>query len=140
MLHQYFALFFPFQTTFYCNSRYWSDKSQYNLPGGRTGFDARETKLPTNWNTSFSKICLGMKIGKQIMINFIVINKQANSLYSLIADGKYRATSLSRDAWKKLIGSQASLQQNCNKEGFIAAFGNGGSKARIGILRNNENH
>ena len=77
-----------------------------------------------------------MKIGHQK--HFIVINKQANSLYSLIADGQYRNTSMGRDTWKTLIGSQASLQLNCNREGFnldeifIA-------KARIGILGNNEN-
>ena len=79
-----------------------------------------------------------MKIGQQI--NFIVINKQANSLYSLIADGQYRATSLGRNKWKTLIGSQASLQNNCNREGFNAVGTNGAhSKARIGILGNNEN-
>ncbi|XP_078351355.1 uncharacterized protein LOC144636086 [Oculina patagonica] len=79
-----------------------------------------------------------MKIGQQF--NFIVINKQANSLYSLIADGQYRATSLGRNTWKTLIGSQASLQFNCNKEGFNAvgtSFSN--SKARIGILGDQEN-
>ena len=43
------------------------------------------------------------------------------SLSSLIAYGKYRATSLGRNAWRKLIGSQSSLQANCNKEGFNAA-------------------
>jgi len=37
--------------------------------------------------------------------------------------------------WKTLIGSQASLQRNCNKEGFNVAIG----KARIGIVGNNEN-
>ena len=36
-----------------------------------------------------------MRIGHQT--KFIVINKQANSLFSLIADGKYRATSLGRN-------------------------------------------
>jgi len=36
-----------------------------------------------------------MRIGQQIKL--IVINKQANSLYSLIADGQYRATSLGRE-------------------------------------------
>ncbi|KAL9953701.1 hypothetical protein ACROYT_G041156 [Oculina patagonica] len=119
------------------SSRYWSDKNDYNLAGGETGFDTQETKLPTYWNTSFSKICLGMKIGQQI--NFIVINKQANSLYSLIADGQYRATSLGRNTWKTLIGSQASLQYNCNKEGFNAASGDTTlGKARIGFLGNNE--
>ena len=78
-----------------------------------------------------------MKIGDQI--NFIVINKQAESLYSLIADGQYRATSLGRTTWKTLIGSQTSLQPNCNKEGFNAmGNSNSYSKSRIGILGNNE--
>ena len=45
-----------------------------------------------------------MKIGQQI--KFIVINQQANSLYSLISDGQYRKTSLGRDTWKSLIGSK----------------------------------
>ena len=71
---------------------------------------------------------------------FIVINKQANSLYSLIADGKYRSTSLGRETWKSLIGSEASLQHNCNREGFNAKSDRKqNSKARIGILFNNEN-
>ena len=79
-----------------------------------------------------------MKIDNQI--NFIVINKQANSLYSLIADGRYRNTSLGRDTWKSLIGSEASLQDNCNKEGFNAYSKDlDHSKVRIGILGNNEN-
>ena len=130
--------FFPSQTTFHYNSGYWSNKTEYNLRGGETGFDAQEAKLPTYWNTSFSKICLGIKIGQQI--NFIVINKQANSLYSLIADGQYRATSLGRNTWKTLIGSQASLQLNCNREGFNAvADWINKSKARIGIISNNQN-
>ena len=78
-----------------------------------------------------------MKIGQQI--KFLVINKQANSLYALIADGKYRATSLGRNTWKTLIGSRASLQPNCNKEGFnTAGSAKDHSKARIGILGNNE--
>ena len=78
-----------------------------------------------------------MKIGQRI--NFIVINKQANSLYSLIADGQYRTTSLGRNTWKTLIGSQASLQINCNKEGFNAEHWGGHAKARIGILGNEQN-
>ena len=79
-----------------------------------------------------------MKIDQQI--NFIVINKQADSLYSLIADGQYRATTLGRDTWKTLIGSQASLQLNCNMEGFNGLCSSGGhSKARIGFVGNNEN-
>ena len=70
--------------------------------------------------------------------NFIVVNQSANSLYSLIADGQRRATSLGRDTWKTLIGSQASLQHNCNKEGFnVKCTEISHSKARIGIVSNN---
>ena len=79
-----------------------------------------------------------MKIGQEI--NFFVINKNANSLYSLIADGQYRATSLGRGTWKTLIGSEASLQSNCNREGFNAAADPSvNAKARIGLISNNEN-
>ena len=79
-----------------------------------------------------------MKIGEQE--NFTAINKSASSLYSLIADGNYRATSLGRNTWKKLIGSRASLQRNCNKEGFNAVGENHShSKARIGYIANQEN-
>ena len=100
--------------------------------------DTHETKLPTYWNTSFDKICLGMKIGQQF--KSVVIKHQARSLYSLIADGKYRATSLGRNTWKKLLGSRASLQPNWNKEGFnVVGIHKAWSKARIGILGNNEN-
>ena len=80
-----------------------------------------------------------MKIDQQ-PVKFIVINKQANSLYSLIADGNHRRTSQGRDTWKSLIGSKASLQHNCNREGFNAKSDRKqNSKARIGILSNNEN-
>ena len=135
-----FCIFFlfNFQNTFHFNSKLWSNRNEFNLPGGKTGLDSQETKLPTYWNTPFSKICLGMKIGHQI--KFTVINVHANSLYSLIADGHYRATSLSRNTWKTLIGSQASLQYNCNKEGFNAVCSSSSnSRARIGVVGNNEN-
>ena len=126
------------QQTFNYSSTLWSNKETFNLDGGKTGFDSQETKLPSYWNTSFSKICLGMKINDN-QPKFIVINQQANSLYSLIADGQYRNTSLGRDTWKSMIGSNASLQYNCNKEGFNAVGDNSGqSKARIGIIGNNQ--
>ncbi|XP_022791181.1 uncharacterized protein LOC111330577, partial [Stylophora pistillata] len=78
-----------------------------------------------------------MKIDQEL--RFIVVEKQASSLYSLIADGIYRATLPGRDKWKKLIGSRASLQLNCNMEGFnVKASNLGYSKARIGIVTNDE--
>ena len=129
--------FISTKLTFHFKSKLWSNRDDFNLTGGKTLFDNHETKLPTYWNTSFSKICLGMKIGNQT--RFIVLSKRANSLYSLIADGNYRATSLGRDTWKSLIGSSASLQPNCNMEGFNckSEISNNG-KARIGFLGNNE--
>ena len=72
-------------------------------------------------------------------IKFMLVNKQAQSLHALIADGKYRATSLGLNKWKKLIGPQASLQVNCKKEGFNAAAGRSGyAKIRIGIIGNDQ--
>jgi len=77
-----------------------------------------------------------MKIGQQI--NFIVINKQSDSLHSLIADRQYHPTSLGRKTWKSLLDSQGSLQTNCNKEGFNVACSASSAVARIGIISNNE--
>ena len=78
-----------------------------------------------------------MKVGHASDVKFIVINRHANSMYSLLADKHYRATSLGRNTWKTLFGSLASLQHNCNKEGFNAAGTY--TSLRIGILGNNEN-
>ena len=70
---------------------------------------------------------------------FITISRNASSLYSVIADGQYRDTSLGRNTWKSLIGSEASLQHNCNQQGFnTVGKVAGSSKARIGIIGNNE--
>ena len=131
-------LFIFTQPTFRYDSNLWSNKETFNIASGETGFDTQETKLPTYWNILFSKICLGIKVSHQI--NFVVINKRADSLHSLIADGQYRATSLGRNTWKTLMGSKASLQSNCNKEGFnVTCSFNAASKARIGFVCNNEN-
>ena len=144
--HNYFiqkkrplTLEYRLQNTFHYSSSFWSDRQVYNLAGGKTGFDKQETKLPSYWETHFSKLCLGIKNGSTT--RFVVIHLSANSLYTLIADGTYRAVSLGRNKWKSLVGPQASLQTNCNKEGFNVVSGDGfGSEARIGIIANNENH
>ena len=128
---------FGLQGTFHYDSRFWSNMETYYPEGGEEVFDTQETKLNTYWNTSFSKVCLGMNIHGAENTNFVAVNITANSLYSLIADGQYRSTSLGRDTWKTLIGLQASLQRKCNKEGFNAACDI--SKARIGFVANNEN-
>lgn len=129
------------KSTFHYDSEYWSNNKGLNLTEGETMFDNQETKLPTYWSTSFSKICLGVKTGRKT--NFVVISKEASSLHALIADGKYRSTSLGREKWKSLINPSGSLQPHCNKEGFNARCNKGDdgqafSKARIGVLGNNE--
>ena len=79
-----------------------------------------------------------MKIGQET--RFVLLSKKASSLYALIQDGKYRPTSLGRDAWKFLIGPGASLQSNCNREGFnVMPEISSHAKARIGIIANQEN-
>ena len=60
----------------------------------------------------------------------------ASSLYSLIADGKYRQTHLGRYKWKSLI-SGSSLQRYCNREGFNAY--NEYARVRLGLIANQEN-
>ena len=79
-----------------------------------------------------------MKVSQQT--NFVVVDKEASSLFSLIADGQYHSTTLGRKKWKGLI-SDASLQKECNKEGFNAVCAVDAkfySKARIGIVANQE--
>ena len=126
------------QETFRYDSKYWTNQLEYNPVGGQTGFDSQETKLMTYWNTSFTKICLGMRVDQQI--RFIAVEQEASSLFSLIADGQHRATSLGRNTWKSLIGSEASLQMECNMEGFNVVSSDGfSSKARIGIISNEQN-
>ena len=74
---------------------------------------------------------------------FIVIEQEAKSLYELIAGEEYLKTDLGRDEWKKLVGPQASLQNNCEKEGFNVKGDIRHrylSRARIGIIGNQESN
>ena len=103
------------QKTFVYGSSYWSNKLSYNPIGGESGFDNVETKLPTYWSTSFNEVCIGMKVGSDL--RFITIPYAGQSLHSVIAGGKFRATNVGREKWKSLIAG-SSLQRNCNKEGF----------------------
>lgn len=80
-----------------------------------------------------------MRIPGEETTNFITLDQSADSLYSLIADGEFRPISVGRDTWKSLLGSQGSLQNNCNREGFnVKCDTQNYSKTRIGIIGNNE--
>ena len=124
------------QDTFSYDSKAWSSMSPVSPENGDTGLDQMETLLPTYWSTPFSKICLGMKVDG--VTRFLPLHREAASLYFLIADGQYQRTSLGRNAWKKLIGPSASLQRNCNREGFNSQGSDDKIKTRIGIIANQE--
>ena len=107
-----------FQTTFHYDAHYWINDQGYNLPAGETGFDGQESKLPTYWNTSFSKICLGMKINQQL--RFIVIYKQADSLHSLIADGQYCASQWVVRSGKSWLVPKPHFRTTATKKGSMS--------------------
>lgn len=126
------------KNTFHWNSAYWSNLNEYFPLGGRNGFNNQETKLSTYWGTPFTKICLGMKF--RGVTRWIGIDRSAPSLYSLIADGRYRPTYLGRNRWRSLIGD-STLQPYCNREGFNAQAENPpAAKARIGLIANDRDH
>ncbi|XP_066017383.1 uncharacterized skeletal organic matrix protein 5-like [Pocillopora verrucosa] len=128
------------EDTFSYHSKYWSNKNTFGEISGTTGFDNEETKMPSYWSNNFTQICLGMRVGN--VTEWLVINKQANSLHSLVADNNYKPTSLGRDKWKSLI-DESSLQLECNKEGFNVKCPTArehSASTRIGIISNNEKH
>ncbi|XP_046863938.1 uncharacterized skeletal organic matrix protein 5-like [Xenia sp. Carnegie-2017] len=121
--------------TFDFDSSFWTNKSSYNIKGGKTGMDDLETKLPTYWSTKINKICVGMKLNGT---NFISFKMKAKSLYDVIAGGEYRKTSVNRSQWMSLIKDSV-LQRYCNKEGFNAiATGEFHARVRLGIIGNEE--
>ncbi|PFX12402.1 Atlastin-1 [Stylophora pistillata] len=94
------------KSTFHYDTAFWKNTAGFNLLGGRTGFDHTETKLATYWSTPFSKICLGMKIDKQLNFTLVKFKTYSSSLHSLIATDGYTTTSLGVDKWKNLLLSR----------------------------------
>ena len=113
----------------------WTNKESYAVEDGLEGLTEKESKLASYWNTPFKKICLGMTVNGDR--RWMMLDYEASSLYSVIADGQYRNTSAGRVAWKSLIAG-STLQPNCNHEGFNIQFQN--MNVRLGLVANNENH
>ena len=124
------------QPTFKYDSPYWTNKETYAVEDGLEGLTEKESKLASYWNTPFKKICLGMTVNGDR--KWMVLDYEASSLYSLIADSKFRATTAGRQAWKSLI-SGSSLQPHCNREGF-GIFESRELKMRLGYMANNHNY
>ena len=128
------------QNDFDYDSSYWTNKEVFTVEDGLEGLTEKQTKLASYWNTPFSKLCLGMKVNN--VTKWIVIDHQASSLFSEIADGSFRETFAGREQWKSLIHGSF-LQLNCNKEGFNykKEFGSGSYlKIRIGFVANNQDN
>ena len=130
------------QSTFRYDSFFWFSKGTYNDNSyGRDGcLDNRQYKGSTYWKTSFKEICVAMQYIVHFLHSFsfraFSFPYPASSLYSLIADGRYRPTHLGRNKWKSLI-SGSSLQRNCNREGFNVYHSY--ARVRLGIFSNQEN-
>ena len=124
------VVFLSFQSLFVHSSPLWSDKLVHNVAAASSGFDSQEMKSPAYWGVPFTKLCLRMRAKNAT--NQILLSYSASSLYSVIADGHYRNTSLGSDTWKSLVrGSH--LRPNCTiKEGFNTGISP--IEARIGVV------
>ena len=112
----------------------WTNKESYAVEHGLEGLTEKESKLASYWSTPFKKICLGMTVNDET--KWMMLDYEASSLYSVIADGNYRRTTAGRAAWKSLIAG-SSLQPYCNEEGFGIFYQNE-IKIRLGYLANNQ--
>ncbi|XP_028409796.1 uncharacterized skeletal organic matrix protein 5-like [Dendronephthya gigantea] len=126
------------KNTFRYSSSFWSNKKMFNPENGKTGCDFTETKLATYWSTPFESICVRMRPHKSWWISSRKIDIKANSLYDLIAPGKYTKTNFDVNrVWKGLLAySNPSLQTHCRKQGINVYTSH--SAVRIGIIGNNE--
>ena len=112
----------------------WTNKESYAVEDGLEGLTEKESKLASYWNTPFEKICLGMTVNNDT--RWMMLDCEASSLYSVVADGNYRNTTAGRAAWKSLIAG-SSLQPYCNQEGF-GIFHQNKIAIRLGYLANNQ--
>ena len=131
------------KTTFKNDSLYWTNNSTYEVNDGLEGLTEKETKLASYWNTPFNKICLGMKAkkGTKNVTSWIAIDLQASSLFNVIAKREFTPTNVEGLKWKSLIDG-ASLQENCEKQGFNIRGGRHNRRmyVRIGLVANNEDN
>ena len=106
------------QQTFDYYSELWSNKKTYQP--SNLDLDDKETKLASYWTLPFTELRLGMKVGGST--RWITFSYKASSLYSLIADGQYRKTTIGESTWRSLL-PKSSLQRNCNKVSINIATG-----------------
>ena len=99
------------------DSAFWSNKQTFQSTS--VSLDNREAKLASYWTLPFTELRLGMKVSG--ITKWITIRYSGSSLYSLIADGQYRSTSVGKGTWRSLL-SRSSLQNNCNKVSALGKY------------------
>jgi hypothetical protein len=121
------------QGTFGYTSALWENASLHQPES--PDLDTTEAKLASFNVVPFTELRLGMVDGAA---RWIVVPHAASSLASLMSGGSFGATTAGRAAWKSLLAS-ASLQPNCNQEGFNnSPAGAGQARVRIGIVGNEQ--
>ncbi|XP_048582628.1 uncharacterized protein LOC116620741 [Nematostella vectensis] len=120
------------KSTFGYEANYWTDEVE--LGSGGTGQDVlEEAKLPTYWNTPFTKICVGMRQPDTGDIRWLKIDKTAVSMLDLLSDNTLKETNVGIDNWKGIYPTRQVLQTACQKEGFNM-FIQTNTRARIGVI------
>lgn len=124
------------QSTVYCYSSLWINNDTFNIVCGEARFDLYEAKLSTYWNTTFTKICFGMRFVNRSRS----CHQQACQL-PVLRDCRREITWIDHcRTWRTLIGSEASLQSHWSQEGSnVVGSSAAHFKARIGVLGTNEN-
>ncbi|MBL8603385.1 MAG: hypothetical protein JNK72_15780 [Myxococcales bacterium] len=120
-------------TTFSYDAGYWTNTALLNNTVLNNSFT--ESKYPIFVNSPFNQVMLQMNTGGSF--NALTQNVSAYaSLQALFGSGTYVGSTAGRNNWLALLPN-ASLQPNCNREGFNNNLTY--QRIRFGILGNNEN-
>ena len=117
--------------TFTYDSPLWT--SDALLAPDQTALDSTEAKLVAFHDVAFTEVALSLETTDQSAA--VVLPVAAKSFAALIS--RETVTMLGRETWLGLVNG-ASLQANCNAEGFSIVRGS--IKVRIGIIANNEDN
>jgi hypothetical protein len=125
------------QTTFAYSADWWTNQALHNQQS--PDFDTTEAKLETFNSTPFSAVLMRMQVPLGSGdVRSLRISHSGDSLHAVMRSNTYVPFDAppARADWKALAGPTASLQYNCNRQGFNVEPGY--SNIRIGILGNNE--
>ena len=120
------------------DSSLWTDQNTLNptLPD----LDLKEAKLASFWSVPFTELRVGMTVTEPKDTVWLKVPYVATSLRDVLLDGAFKTWSppLGRKAWKSLL-KNATLQANCNLEGFnVAPTQLPWARVRIGLIANEQ--